>query len=94
MTDINGICRIEIDYKTVGQYTGLTDKNGNKIFEGDILKLISDNEISYYDVVYPEADCRWIIRKNGIYQDVLDEFAERYMTVAGNIYDNPELLEE
>ena len=72
----------------------MNDKNGNKIFEGDILKLISDNEISYYDVVYPETDCRWIIRKNGIYQDVLDEFAERYMTVAGNIYDNPELLEE
>lgn len=85
-----------IDPETVGQYTGLNDKNGTKIFEGDILKLISDNEISYYDVVYPEADCRWIIRQNGLYQyqDVLDKFVERYMTVAGNIYDNPELLEE
>lgn len=84
-----------IDPETVGQYTGLKDKNGTKIFEGDILKFInSDNETSYYDVVYLEADCRWIIRENGIYQDVLDEFVERYMTVAGNIYDNPELLEE
>lgn len=96
MTNTNGIRGIEIDYKTIGQYTGLKDKNGNKIFEGDILKLISDNEISYYDVVYSEADCRWIIRQNGLfqYQDVLDKFVERYMTVAGNIYDNPELLEE
>jgi uncharacterized phage protein (TIGR01671 family) len=96
MTNTNGIRGIEIDYKTIGQYTGLKDKNGNKIFEGDILKLISDNEISYYDVVYSEADCRWIIRQNGLfqYQDVLDKFVERYMTVAGNIYDSPELLEE
>lgn len=96
MTNTNGIRGIEIDYKTIGQYTGLKDKNGNKIFEGDILKLISDNEISYYDVVYSEADCRWIIRQNGLfqYQDVLDKFVERYMTVAGNIFDNPKLLEE
>ena len=96
MTNTYGIRGIEIDYKTIGQYTGLKDKNVNKIFEGDILKLISDNEISYYDVVYSEADCRWIIRQNGLfqYQDVLDKFVERYMTVAGNIYDSPELLEE
>lgn len=97
MTNTNGIRGIEIDYKTIGQYTGLNDKNGTKIFEGDILEFInSDNETSYYDVVYLEADCRWIIRQNGLYQyqDVLDKFVERYMTVAGNIYDSPELLEE
>lgn len=83
-----------IDPETVGQYTGLNDKNGNKIFEGDTLKFInSDNETSYYDVVYSETDCRWIIRQNGIYEDVLDKFVERYMTVVGNIYDNPKLLE-
>lgn len=85
---------IEVIPETVGQYTGLNDKNGNKIFEGDTLKFInSDNETSYYDVVYSETDCRWIIRQNGIYEDVLDKFVERYMTVVGNIYDNPKLLE-
>lgn len=95
MTNTNGISGIEIDYETVGQYTGLTDKNGNKIFEGDIFKFInSDNEISYYEVVYSESDCRWIIRQNGIYPDDLDDFVGKYMTVAGNIHDNPELLED
>ena len=83
-----------INPETVGQYTGLNDKNGTKIFEGEILKFIDgDNEVSYYEVVYSEANCRWIIRQHEGATDDLDDFVGKYMTVVGNIYDNPKLLE-
>lgn len=97
MTDINGISNIEIDYKTIGQYTGMLDKNGIKIFEGDILKFFNDifndnSKTSYYDVAYFETDCRWIIRKKGRILTDLDDFVHKFMSVVGNVYDNPELL--
>lgn len=80
--------------ETVGQYTGLKDKNGTKIFEGDILEFIDgDNEVSYYEVIYSETDCRWIIKQNRKEIDDLDYFVKKYMTVVSNIYDNPKLLE-
>lgn len=41
MTDINGISGIEIDYQTIGQFTGLTDKNEKKIFVGDIVQYFN-----------------------------------------------------
>lgn len=80
--------------ETVGQYTGLTDKNGAKIFDGDILE--GDLE----DRLDPGAKWRSIVvwgtfgwMCKGRQTLPMDEFDILEGEVIGNIYDNPELVE-
>ena len=99
MTDTNGVSGIEVDYKTVGQYTGLTDKNGVKIFEGDICRFKRFNDIYVGQIVFnvkTASFVMWYSSTVGAYGEkathkmllsVCDE-----IEVIGNIYDNPELL--
>ena len=83
---------------TLCQYTGLTDKNGTKIFEGDVVRISEDyydglhysgNEVYYSDGAFcveyetPEYDVTSI-----------GFLVKEGVEVIGNIYDNPELLSE
>lgn len=82
---------IKVIPETVGQYTGLTDKNGKRIFEGDIVKgenwLHKDHCI--HRVVFNEGGF-YFIDKDGDpwHHDHINDFE-----IIGNIHDNPELLE-
>ena len=81
----------EVIPSTVGQYTGLTDKNGDKIFEGDILKC-SNNSI--YIVEWDKVNARFLGFTVGTKRYITYVGREPKSEVIGSIHDNPELLEE
>ena len=87
-----------VDPSTIGQYTGSTDKNGKKIFEGDIVvcrKEICGNwidccvEIGFVEMKHGAFGLH---RKQGYYRPFKDWLEDYEYEVIGNIHDNPELL--
>lgn len=99
----------EVFENTIGQYTGLKDKNGTKIFEGDIIDWYGEPHIIKYGE-YTTTRASNVIGENFKDVETFGWYGERqreykkgqgidlsiicYGEVVGNIYDNPELLKE
>lgn len=94
MTNTDGISGIEVDYNTIGQYVESVDCHNVKIFEGDvILDEVGKKHIVLFDTdrcgYYPFAhgDGCGCCERNTLWTSEMQE-------VIGNIYDNPELMDE
>ena len=108
--DQNYDCSILIQINTLGQYTGLKDKNGTKIFEGDIIRMhyfFQNYDPSTFGAFEDEANMVGVVKcelLDGFYVETLDDHSIGYLQwvqepseeleILGNIYDNPELVKE
>lgn len=105
----NTVKAYEVDESTICQYTGLTDKNGNKIWENDVVRYQFDTD----DCIFPNKDTKKRVGKiffsdfrasfsvamgrngNKAINNDLFKYVQNgnRVEVIGNIFDNPELLE-
>ena len=95
---------IEVDPTTICQCTGLKDKNGNLIWENDVVKATvrqnslcqSSSYSDFYQISYQEKYCYFYLKKknNNLLFDGNWSYYLKTIEVIGNIFDNPELIHE
>lgn len=81
-----------VDPTTVGQFTGLLDKNGKRIFEGDIVRMYFIDTEEAGEIVWDEERCKFAYDSPDGETYGVDGTVE--IEIIGNIHDNPELLKE
>lgn len=94
MKNTDGVSGIDVDHRTIGEYTGLTDKNGTKIFDGDIVKTDQYQRLigaDTFTIEFVEGNYYLCHKRCTVW--TLRSFIEE-IEVVGNKYDNLELIEK